>query len=395
MAIYSKNGGALSGAYGVTGAGLLSAYNVTGTQVFGGGGGDDYDEWTTEYQHTILQARDAWAAEYRTDSTIVPLVISTDQHGTLSGQWAKGLYSYLSLAVNWSECSACLNLGDVVASSYDETALNAMVSTLSPIPKAKQINLVGNHDTWGAWTSDSSLDAPTQAFWSSLLSFFDNSGYNGYIRLGTHQTAEYMVDTAKKIKYVVVGGWDYNKQIGGYSHYLIDSDNLDAIISALSAVDDKDIILLSHIQPFNGTLQYGHDIWQLPAVDGNEATSEDRVIEPMVNRAETTLNALFNARKAKTSGTVNDSYGNTHSFDFTNCTSNLLCTLHGHWHEDLYNWYENDNIPTVLFDSMHYDNHPFFFVNVDRTRQRLSIWKVDDSPTFYHYTIPFEKAVNT
>lgn len=383
MAIYSKRGGALASAYGVTGSSLSSAYSMDGTQVFGG---SDYDEWSTEYQHTILQARDAWKNEYRADSTVIPLVLTTDQHGTLGTTFARDLFLYLALAVNWNECSACLNLGDVVASMYNETQLNAMVSTLSPIPKSKQINIIGNHDTCGDWINDSSLNAPTAQFWTSLLSYFDNSQYNGFTRLGTHQNAEYVIDQSRNVKYVIMGGWDYDKQIGGYSHYLIDSANLEAIIDMLETVDNYDIVLLSHIQPFNGTLQGGHDIWYKPAVDGSQASSEDMVIEPIVNRAETILNTLFTARKAKTSGTVYDSFGGSHSFDFTRCTSDLICGLHGHWHEDLYKWY---SIPTVLFDSMKYDTQPFFFVNIDRTRQRLNIWKVVDTPAIYNFQIPF------
>ena len=90
---------------------------------------------------------------------------------------------------------------------------------------------------------------------------------------------------------------------------------------------------------------------------------------------------------------MKDSYGNVHTFDFTSCTSDLICTLHGHWHEDLYTWFgTNNDIPTVLFDALHYDNHPFYFINIDRTKKRLNVWKVDDTPTFYNYQIPFSTS---
>ena len=82
MSVYNKGGTSLSSVYGNTGSSLSEAYDVSGTQVFGGGG-SDYDEWSTEYQHTILQARDAWKSKYRADDSVVPLILHTDQHRRL------------------------------------------------------------------------------------------------------------------------------------------------------------------------------------------------------------------------------------------------------------------------------------------------------------------------
>ena len=110
----------------------------------------------------------------------------------------------------------------------------------------------------------------------------------------------------------------------------------------------------------------------------------------VVNSAETTLDQMLIDRKNKAIGTVKDSYGNSHAYDFTGCNSDLLCCFAGHEHCDKYMW-QNGNIPVYLFDAYAYDNHPFYFVNIDRTKERLNIWKVDDVPTVYNYQIPFNQ----
>lgn len=396
MSVYNIHSQALQAIYS-TQSSLNAAYDIAGNKVFGDSSQPDYDEWSTEFQHAILIARDEWAAEYRSDPTVIPLVLTTDQHGTLSTTYAKDLFKYLALAVKWDECSACVNLGDTVASSYNETTLRAMVSTLSPIPRNKQILVLGNHDTWGDWIKDAEQMSPSEQHWSNLLAFFDNSPCAGYLRRGTHQTAECVIDQSRNVKYVIAGGWDYNKQLGGHSHYLIDSDNLQGLIDILSENDGYDIVLLSHIQPFAGRQRYNHDAWRMPAVDGrDEAVMRDVAVEPYVNTKETRLNDLFNARKEKTSGTVNDSYGNAHSFDFSNCTGDLICTLHGHWHVDYFNWFGiNNDIPTVLYDALHFDHKPFYFVNINRTAERITSWKITDDAMIQKIVIPFNESDDT
>ena len=108
------------------------------------------------------------------------------------------------------------------------------------------------------------------------------------------------------------------------------------------------------------------------------------------NVADISISQMLIDRKNNASGTVKDSYGNSHAYNFAACTSDLLCCFAGHEHCDKYMW-QNGNIPVYLFDAYAYDNHPFYFVNIDRTKERLNIWKVDDVPTVYNYQIPFNQ----
>ena len=108
------------------------------------------------------------------------------------------------------------------------------------------------------------------------------------------------------------------------------------------------------------------------------------------NVVDVSIAQMLIDRKNKRSGTVKDSYGNVHAYDFTGCTSDLICSFAGHEHCDKYMW-QNGNIPVYLFDALAYDNRPFYFVSVDRARERLNIWKVDNVPTVYNFQIPFEQ----
>lgn len=391
MSVYNKDGTSISSVYDKAGASLSVAYDVNGTQVFGGGG-SDYDEWETEYQHTILQARDAWKVGYRADNTVVPLLFDTDQHGYY--RYAVDLFSYLGLAINWNEISAHVNLGDTCGGTYTTRQFNEMVTCLTPIPASKKINVWGNHDIYvyteegdGSSYAMHAIDNDTFTYLQNT--YFNNSAFGTNMRYGNRQN-EYIIDDANKIKYVVISTWYYDQYGDVYYNPQMSYEAVESWITMLSAVDNYDIILLMHIQP------YYHSEYYIPAVDGNEAgiksgaPDQNNKVTP-----RTQLNQFFADRKAKTSGTIVDFDGVTHSYDFSNCTSDILCAFAGHYHGDLYQWDANGTVPIIILDAMGYDNHPFYMVNVDRTNQLVDLWKVDDSPTFYHFQVPFAKAVNT
>lgn len=344
----------------------------------------DYNIATTDYERFILSARDAWMAEAREDTSVVPMIIHADQHGRLTA--SNSLFAYLSKAVPWTDASACIGLGDT--SNYSESAFQDMVTCLSGIPKSKQINIWGNHDTWYGTVNDNIL---TEEHLTVLNTYFDNSAYNGNHKFNNYGI-EYMIDESRKIKYVTFGGWEYDHDLGGYSHYNIGSDSMDCIIQMLSAQDDYDIVILTHVQPFSG--QRTSDWTYPPVEDGSSQGGGGGMtvgVGTVVNSAETTLDQMLIDRKNKASGTVKDSYGNSHAYDFTGCNSDLLCCFAGHEHCDKYMW-QNGNIPVYLFDAYAYDNHPVYFVNINRARGWMNIWKIDDVPTVYNYQVPLDKS---
>ena len=374
MNIYNLHG-EIATPYNMNGV-FCSVYDIYGNLV------GDYNNASSDYERSILSARNEWMEEARADETIVPLVVHTDQHGNLTANNA--LFKYLSKAVSWESASACIGLGDTVE-SYSVTQFQNMETCLSGIPKSKQINIWGNHDTW------SSNVELTEEQLTVLNTYFDNSAYNGNHKYNNYGI-EYMIDEARKIKYVCIGGWEYDTNLGGHSHYVIGSDSMDYIIQMLSRNDGYDIVILSHVQPFKTQTASS---WIHPLVEDGESQGGGGGMSvgvgTVVSASETCLDQMLIDRQNKASGTVKDSYGNEHSYDFTNCTSSILCCFAGHEHCDKYMW-QNGNIPIYLFDAYAYDNHTFYFVNIDRTKARLNVWKVDDVPTVYNFQIPFNES---
>lgn len=91
---------------------------------------------------------------------------------------------------------------------------------------------------------------------------------------------------------------------------------------------------------------------------------------------DTTAHASFmdmiKARKQKTHGTFTDSEGATHEYDFTNVSSELLISLHGHAHFEAYRTFE-DSITEFIFDW--FDENTFYFGYIDRENMKFKVWK--------------------
>lgn len=374
MSIYNVNGSAINSLYDESGTQINNAYDVNGNQISSGGSG-------TDYHSTILLAKNAWKSEYKADADIVPLILTTDQHGYMNASYGKALYDYLAQIIDWVDVSASLNLGDTCAGKYNTSELENMLLALSNIPAAKQINMMGNHDVW---YGDSTIDDST--FTTAQSTYFNNSSFNGNVRF-ENRGNEIMIDAVHGIKYICVACWYFPD--GTYYHYTYPEDAMDWLLTQLSANDGYDIIVLSHIQPLAT-----NRLWYKPAVDGGTESSSTVArnysgVAPY--GAKGLFEGLLSARKNKASGTITDSDGITHSYDFSGCTSDILCWLAGHAHTDAYA-YDGGNVPVIIFDAYRYDNHPFFFINVDRTQEQINVWKVDDSPAFYNYQIPFEES---
>lgn len=377
MSIFDSEGNVFSNAYDCNGNLIRGVFDSAGILMSG-----DYTKYSSEYERNILLARDSWIAEAREDETIIPLVIHTDQHGRLTAD--NTLFPYLAKAVPWEDVSACIGLGDTT--DYNLSRFQAMETCLSSIPKDKQINIWGNHDTWHSGKADN--PALQEEHLTVLNTYFDNSAFNGNHKFNDYGI-ECMIDEERNIKYVVIGGWEYDVNLGGYSHYVIGSDSMDAIIQMLSANDGYDIVILSHIQPFATQTA---DSWTYPPAEGGAqggSGSMDYSAGVVVYKGRTTLDQMLKDRQNRASGTVKDSYQNVHTYDFTNCTGNILACFAGHEHCDKY-MYQNDNIPIYLFDAYAYDKRPFYFVNINRTQGCMNMWKIDMTPNVYNYTIPLQ-----
>lgn len=390
MSVYGKDGTELSAVYDKSGVSLSQCYAKDGTVIplSGGGGGgtdDDYNEYYSDYQHEVLIARDAWKTQYRADQNIIPIILHTDEHAlcTSSNQFSRTLFTYLDLAIKWNEISACIGLGDfdMYYSDYQGT-----FNLLARIPANKQINIWGNHDLWN-FTDESGEQYVTD--WDTF--HFDNSDYGDVSYEYDKKGNEYHIDEAHNVKYVCIAGWELDKAKGGHSHYCITSDSMESIIDMLEGTDGNDIVILSHCcvagegeigNRYNLGINDDDTFRDPPTVTvGGRIT--DRV-------ADVSLVQMLVDRKNHTSGTITDSYGNSHSYDFSNTTGDVLCCFNGHGHWDAYGYTATGGIPVIMFDAYAYGKNPFYFINIDRTNETITEWKVlnDANNTICSHVIP-------
>ena len=374
--IYKADGTQAYTSFDFDGTESEKAYAHDGTEIY---------RKKTDYEEALFTAMGEWKSS-RTNAT-VPLIVHTDQHTYLTNN--KIFETLLSLDMNvYQGISACLNLGDVT--NYNESNFASMSQALSYVPIEKQINIWGNHDTW---IGTQNVRTPNAEAWAVLNNYFDNSEYDTQHTYNDYGI-QYMIDDSNNIKYVVLGGWEYDATLGRYDYYVIGSQSMDYIIDMLSTADDNDIVIISHIQPYSQMKTAS--LWSHPPVEEYDPQGGGGSMSYAVGSVATNvlIDDLLNARKNKTSGSIADSYGNVHQFDFTSCTSDLLCCFAGHEHIDKYAWANNGSIPIYIFDSYAYDDHPIYFINIDKVNQALDVWKVDESPQSYNYQIPFTKPVS-
>lgn len=135
-------------------------------------------------------------------------------------------------------------------------------------------------------------------------------------------------------------------------------------------------------------------LWGADVTPTDLTTGENAAYNPSGANAVSwkLLTDLWSGGKSKTSGNVTDEYNITHEFDFTNCDGELLCGLHGHMHEDSY--YYIGELLDVCFDAYYISPNAIHFVLVDRENRRLNVWKVDSTPQYQNYQIPFDKTTD-
>ena len=325
------------------------------------------------FADAIISARNEWMREYNGDIRKIPVILHTDQHGRLNT--GLPLFNFLSDNINWYEISKIINLGDVVADHWSDadaehpltecTELDNYLSCYKRIPYSKRLDVFGNHDTWYHDVSDTDTVVPDQA---RLSRYFKN------IYARRNNNAGYFVvhDDYFNVKYVVISCFEYTTS---RSVFRISTEQMSWLIAELSKNDGYDVIIVSHVP-----LLSDPEKWIYPT--GQTSNSFHRI-------SNVNTDAFFAARKIKGTGTIIDSDGVAHDYDFSGCTTDLLCSLHGHTHHDGY-LYLNGTLLVSTFDW--FADTTFFFVLIDREDNQLNVWKVSDpsdGPLVQHYRIPF------
>jgi hypothetical protein len=161
---------------------------------------------------------------------------------------------------------------------------------------------------------------------------------------------------------------------------------MDDVIDMLEMQDGHDIVILTHCAPLSHSSVYKYTtLYDEPVLVSTDGMLTDAVI------TNVTLDDMLSARNAKTSGTIKDSYGNTHTYDFTNCTGNIICCLFGHNHTDGFGYSVNGGILSIMYDAYAYGDNPFYMINIDRTNGAVDNWKITTDAVVQHYTIPLDE----
>ena len=339
------------------------------------------------YASVLETIRNEWMIEYNGNANKIPIIIHTDQHGRMTnGGNVKGLFTTIGKAFSLHDISKVMNLGDTVSVEWQDadaahpllscTALENYLSTVEAIPFSKRLEVFGNHDTWyynGYNDEGNAVGTRYPSTQNHLYKYFRNI----YKKSNGNNTGYFAVcDDYFNVKYVVVSAYEY--QNGTISDRMT-SEQIEWIIREFSKDDGYDIVVVSHCP-----LYWDDTTGTFP--EGAPTTTETLRI------ADDWIDALWAGRKNKTSGTVNDSDGGSHTFDFTGCTSNLLCALHGHTHRAGYN-YVSDSLLSVAFDW--FANESMYFCLIDRENRKLKVWKFigsdSDAPEYLTWVAPFDK----
>ena len=329
-------------------------YGVATASLVTDSAGTDAGDLSVGFANVVETAKNEWMTEANGNIDKIPLIIHTDQHG----QTNKPLFDFISKIVDWYDVGKVINLGDTVNSYGADDLLNnagleKYVESMANVPYSKRIEIFGNHDTWG----DDAGETGRYTTQNHLYKWFRNIYARRFDNHGNFVT----YDNNYNVKYVVVSGYAYDADKGGYSYYILPSATIDKIIAELEKADGYDVVMLSHI--------------------------------PLTAVTRSDLSAIWVGRKAKTAGSVTDTYGVVHNFDFTGCDGEVLCGLHGHNHEDGHTYI--GGLLDVWFDAYYQSPNCFYFVLVDRENRQLNIWKVDNTPQSQNFQIPFDQTETT
>lgn len=269
----------------------------------------------------------------------IPFFIQTDLHGG-SNNPARWVHNLDGRIKN-------LNLGDDVVNYFSEAAGAAYRDAAMPVQNL--ITVLGNHE---ACTSNA--EAATEY---GLKYYYTDTTKTKRMVNGRNFFVSY--DDDYNVKYVAVCPY-YTNNDGTREGVEIRTDQMNWLLKELTADDGYDIVLLMH-QLWTDT--YIHR-------DGSVQNWHD---------APTILKNMWPVlkdRRNKRSGTITDSSGVEHTYDFSSVKTKLLCSFHGHSHEELYLSEENT---TSYAANWYGDDYACVFGVINRANNTLKIWEVKTS----------------
>lgn len=338
---------------------------------------------SAEMAAAIDEARTSWMIEYGGDYRKIPIIVSTDQHGRRN----TGIFNMLGKTLNMYDVSRIMNLGDTVSNWVDadpahplltDASLDAWLESIEAIPFSKRLDVFGNHDTWYSNYADEGNPIGTRypSSQAHLYQYFRNI----YPRRLNNNGWFVNYDDAFNVKYVVISAFEYQ----GGATFRIGTKQMTWLIDELEKDDGYNVVIVSHVP-----LHYKTGEMSYPFAHEDSTAQDYRV-------SELNTDAFFAARKTGGSGTITDSDGVSHTYNFSSVTNTpLLCAIHGHTHIDAYT-YVGSELLSYSFDW--FDDNTFFFALIDSANSQLNVWKVsapDNVPQLENYQIPFDKTVSS
>ena len=271
----------------------------------------------------------------------IPIFITTDQHG----RGVEGNRFVNNIDKDGMEITN-INLGDTVTDVFNLAELNTLLARSKSIKN--YIAVPGNHEYKHSSEAMTNYDI-CRTFISSCNKQMCPNYPNCYT----------VIDGKHNVKYIVMDNYYVNEEGTSYGEKSIDGITSKWLINELSKNDGYDIVYLQH---------WGMCPGKKLRTDENESEWTENVNTSTVNYK---LWQLLLARKKKQNGTFTDMFGNSHDFDFSSCKNELLCTLHGHDHQEYYSIQDG----LTAYGADWFGNMTGTFLLVDRKNSKLKVFK--------------------
>ena len=314
--------------------------------------GSVYSDWAANAE----TAYNALLEEYKAIPSIgIPFFVSTDQHGSSLmmefNHWLNNRDKDGMEMLN-------INLGDTTTDAYYNSFFEEVALQIAKVKN--YIGVVGNHEyKIGEPINENLLN---QCFRTTDLPMIHApcTGVNYKV-----------IDGRRFLKILVLSEYvlDPTKTSGSAWNGGFESDTAEWLIKELSSNDGLDVLILKRWPDCT--------TYRLRGEETETAEAENAAGSYHYN-----LWTMLKARKAKASGTFTDIDGNSHSYDFSQCETELLCTLHGHTHREQYSIadgltaYSSDRLAVSIFGL------------IDRENSVMKIWKFDRTQVYDVLELP-------
>ena len=301
------------------------------------GGTLSFPNLKAEWQANAQTAYEAAVVEMRKSGyAAIPVFIQSDLHGR-SNEPQRWMHNTDKRVKN-------LCLGDIVTDEFNMAQLTAYYNSAKGI--ANLATVYGNHD---AFTGSPS---------NEIANEYDlNECYVSTNRRLPGKWGYYSaVDDAFNVKYLAIVPYYMNAD-GTRDAVEVRTKQMEWLLRELSADDGYDIVVLMH-QLFTDTTHNRAGVTQTWA-------DAPVILE--------NLWTVMKDRRNNRNGTITDSSGVTHNYDFTNCKNRLLCSFHGHSHEEL--MLTEDNM-TAYVANWCGDSGACALCLIDRESNKLKVWQI-------------------